>query len=150
MTVEFCRAIDNWHMNKRNTTDAEIQRIVSWINYPTQEVDLIKETKTWNEEDFFYAIERLQTNQPSERREQLRPLYWTRLKECQAADARMALEQANVQRHDEISKRLDELNEISRQLKELKKPHWSIVPNFWLTAAILILTAIGIIVALRH
>lgn len=124
-------------MNKRNTDDAEVQRIVRWIKYTTQEVDLIKMTKKWTEEDFLYAIERLEVDLPKEMRDQVRGLYRTLLMERQTADARIALDEASARRHEEIS----------RRLQELKKPHWSIVPNFWITAAILILTAIGVIVA---
>lgn len=128
-------------MSKRNTDNAEVQRVVRWIKFITQEVDLIKMTKTWSEEDFLYAIERVQTDLPEiqqERRDEIRGLYRTLLMECQAADARIAMEKANAQRHDALLHRLE----------ELKKPHWSIVPNFWMTATILIFTIIGVIAAL--
>ena len=32
---------------------------------------------------------------------------------------------------------------IEGRLSELKMPHWSVAPNFWMTLVILILTAIG-------
>jgi hypothetical protein len=134
-------------MSKRNINDADVQTVVRFISYVTQEVTLIEMTRTWSEADFLYAIERLQTDQQPERRDQLRELYWKLRNERLAADARMASEEANVQRHNEISKRLEELKEISSRLEELKKPHWSIVPNFWITAFILIVTVIGVIVA---
>jgi predicted transcriptional regulator len=130
-------------MSKRNTDDAEVQNVVRWIKYISQEVDLIKKTKTWSEADFLYAIERLEVDLPKEMRDQVRGLYRNLLMERQATDARIVAEEASARRHDEISRRLE----------ELKKPHWSIVPNFWMTAAILILTAIGVIaafLALRH
>jgi len=60
--------------------------------------------------------------------------------EREAADERAASEAVSTQRHVEISRRLD----------ELKKPHWSIPWNFWMTAAILILTLILVILAFRH
>jgi len=130
-------------MSKRNTDDAEVQNVVRCIKYISQEVDLIKKTKTWSEADFLYAIERLEVDLPKEMRDQVRGLYRNLLMERQATDARIVAEEASARRHDEISRRLE----------ELKKPHWSIVPNFWMTAAILILTAIGVIaafLALRH
>ncbi len=134
-------------MSKRKTEDAEVQKIVHFINYVTQEVMLIEMTNTWSEADFLYAIERLEVDQPKdqpkERRDQVRELYRNLRVERQAKEARNASEEASAQRHDEISRRLE----------ELKKPHWSIVPNFWMTAALLILTFIGAIaavLALRH
>lgn len=139
-------------MIKRKTNDADVQQVVRWINYPTQKVSLIEMTKTWSEADILYAIERLQTDQ-RERQDQLRDLYWDLRRERLATDARIASEEANIQRHNEISKRLEELNEISRRLGDLKKPHWSIVPNFWITVLISILTAIAVVaafLALRH
>jgi hypothetical protein len=33
--------------------------------------------------------------------------------------------------------------ELREQLEALKKPHWSAVPNFWMTLIILVLTAVG-------
>lgn len=36
---------------------------------------------------------------------------------------------------------------IENRLRELKKPHWSTVPIFWMTLVILILTAVGTIAA---
>jgi hypothetical protein len=121
--------------------EAEIQRVVRWIQYPTQETDLIRETKSWNDDDFLYAIDRVQTDLgalPKEQQDQIRRLYRALLKERQDENARIASEKASAQRHEEISRRLD----------ELKKPHWSITPNFWMTAAILILTFIGVVVAI--
>lgn len=130
-------------MIKRKTNDADVQQVVRWINYPTQKVSLIEMTKTWSEADILYAIERLQTDQ-RERQDHLREMYWDLRRERLATDARIASEEANIQRHNEISERLEKLNEISRLLDDLKKPHWSIVPNFRITKAILILTAIGV------
>jgi hypothetical protein len=134
-------------MSERKTKDAEVQRVVGFIKYPSQEVSLIEMTKTWNEADFLYALDRIDTDlsgQPKEMREQLRLLYRTLRGEREAADARTASEEANTKRHVEIT----------RHLEELKKPHWSIVPTFRMTLIILILTAIGviasIILAFRH
>jgi hypothetical protein len=118
-------------MSKRKADDAEIQRIVRFYRFPTQEVALIKDTKKWSEDDFLYALERVETDLPelsSEERNQIRSLY-------RNLRVERASEEANARRHDEIF----------RQLEELKKPHWSIIPNFWVTVAILILTAIGVL-----
>jgi predicted nucleotide-binding protein len=62
-------------MSERKTSDAEVQRIVRHINYPSEEATLITMTKTWSAEDFLYAMGRLETDQPTERREPLRNLY---------------------------------------------------------------------------
>ena len=133
-------------MSERKTSDVEIQQIIRSASYPVHEVYLRKATKTWSEADFFYVLDRLDVDlsgQPQEIRDRLRVLYRTLLKENEEAEARLASETANAKRHAEIF----------RQLEELKKPHWSIVPNFWMTAAILVLTLIGVIaaiLALRH
>lgn len=121
--------------------EVEIQGVVRFVRYSTQETDLIRMTKSWNEEDFLYAIDRVQTDLvelPKEQQDQIRRLYRAQLKERQDENARVASEKASAQRHEEISRRLD----------ELKNPHWSITPNFWMTAAILILTFIGVVVAI--
>jgi hypothetical protein len=131
-------------MSERRTNDAEVQRIVHLISFPTQEVSLIEETKTWSGADYLYALDRLQTDQPTERFVPLQELYRRLRVEREAEDAQKVFEKASAQRHIEISSRLD----------ELKQPHWSIVPNFWLTVAILVFTVIGVIAAilaaLRH
>ena len=134
-------------MSERKTNDAEVQRIVRSVSYdtPSSEVFLRRETGKWSGADFLYALERLETDvasQPKETHERLRLLYRTLLREREDSEARQITEEANVKRH----------GEISRQLEELKKPHWSIVPNFWLTLGILILALLGFIVsiALRH
>lgn len=134
----------------------EIEIVVLSVKYVTQETDLIRDTKSWNEEDFLYAMGRIQivlVGLSREEQNQIRGLYRTLLKERQDENARIASENASVQRHQEISRRLEELNEISRRLDDLKKPHWSIVPNFWITVAILIATIFGSIatyLAFRH
>jgi hypothetical protein len=127
-------------MSKRKADDAEVQRVVHWIKYVSQEVTLIEMTKAWSEADFLYAVERIETDLldiPQERREQIRGLYWNLRMERQVTEAHMASEEANIRRHDEIV----------RQLQKLKEPHWSIVPNFWITVVISILTAIAVIAA---
>jgi hypothetical protein len=130
-------------MSTRNTDDAEVQRVVRSINYVTQEATLIGMTKNWSEADFLYGIERLDSDQPHDRREPLRVLYHKLHRERHAEEVRMDSEAANAKRHEELSRRLE----------ELRKPHWSVVPNFWMTAGILILTTIAVIAAilgLRH
>ena len=128
----------------------DIEMVLLSVKYVTQETDLIRDTKSWNEEDFLYAMGRIQTvlvGLSREEQNQIRGLYRTLLKERQDENARIASENASVQRHQELSKRLEELNEISRRLDDLKKPHWSIVPNFWFTVLISILTAVGVVAA---
>jgi hypothetical protein len=125
-------------MSKRRTDDAEVQRIVHFVSYPSQETSLIEMSKTWSGADFLYALDRLQTDQPTDRRAPLLELYRRLRAEREEEDARRAFEEASAQRHAEISHRLD----------ELKRPHWSIVPNFWMTVAILVFTVIGVIVAI--
>jgi hypothetical protein len=96
-------------MSERKTSDAEVQRIVGFHKYTLQEVSLIETTKTWNEADFLYALERINIqlpDQPKEMREQLRALYRTLRKERAEADARLASEVASTQRHAEMSRGL--------------------------------------------
>jgi hypothetical protein len=118
-------------MNKRNTDEVRIQEVVRSIHYVSQEVTLLEMTKNWSEADFLYAIERLDSDQPQERRDELRGLYHKLRRERQAEEARKASEAASASRHEEVCCRLE----------ELKNPHWSTVPNFWMTLAILVLTA---------
>jgi len=130
-------------MSERRTNDAEVERIVGFYKYTTQEVSLIKETQKWSGADFLFAIDRVDvvlSGHPQEIRDQLRSLYKTMRNEREAADERAASETVSTQRHVEISRRLD----------ELKKPHWSSAWNFWMTAAILILTLILVLLAFRH
>jgi hypothetical protein len=124
-------------MSKRNTEDSEVQRVVQFIHYVTQEVTLIEMSKNWSEADFLYAIERLDSDQRQERREELRGLYHRLRRERQVEEARKTSEAASARRHEEISRRLE----------ELKKTHWSTVPHFWMTLAILILTAAAVYLA---
>jgi len=135
-------------MGERKTDDAVIQRIVRFVlhNTPSNEAYLRIESKTWTSDDFLYAIERVGSDlndKPKGTVEQVLPLYRELRKERQETEARLALETENTKRHAEIS----------RQLEQLKQPHWSVVPNFWMTLVILILTLVGMIVAivgLRH
>jgi hypothetical protein len=128
-------------MNERKATDADVQQVVRFFQYPSQEVSVIEATKKWSKADFLYALDRIDTDlsvQSEDIRDQLRGLYRRLRQERVEADARIAAEAASVQRHIEIS----------RKLEELKKTHWSIVPNFWMTLLILIFTVIGVIVAI--
>ena len=100
-------------MSKRKTEDAEIQMVVRSINYISRQVDLIKMTKTWSDEDFLYAIERIEIDLPEEKREEVRGLYWNLRMERQAADAFIASEEANARRHGEISHRLEDLEKTA-------------------------------------
>jgi hypothetical protein len=133
-------------MSERKTNDGEIEQIVRSHLYPSNEVNLRKVTKTWSPAGLLYAIDRLESDlfaQPKEILDRLRVLYRTLLKDHEEAEARQASEVADAKRHDEISRRLE----------ELKKPHWSIVPNFWMTLVILVLTAVAAVasvLALRH
>lgn len=129
-------------MSERKTNDAEVQRIVRSVPYdtPSSEVFLRTQSGKWSSADFLYALERIDidvSGQPKEAFERLRTLYRTLLKERQDSEARLIAEEANIKRH----------TEMSRQLEELKKPHWSIVPNFWLTLGILILALLGLIIS---
>ncbi len=128
-------------MSERKVSDGEMQQIIRFNIYPAQETYLRKVVKTWSEADFLYVLDRLDVDlsgQAEEIRDRLHTLYRTLLKEHEEAEARRAVEAASAKRH----------TDILRQLEELKKPHWSIVPNFWMTLAILALTLIGVIVAI--
>jgi len=107
-------------MSERKTNDADVQTVVRSINYVTDEVTLRQLTQTWSEADFFRAIDLVRVIKSKEIQDQILKLYWNLRKERQETDARIVSEEASIQRHNEIARRLD----------ELKKPHWSIVPNF--------------------
>ena len=47
-------------MTKRNKTDAEIDRVVGAISFPSQEGTLIEMSKNWSQSDAIFAIERLE------------------------------------------------------------------------------------------
>jgi hypothetical protein len=129
-------------MNKQKTSDYDIQLVVGFYQSPLQEVELIKRTQAWSEEDFLSAIKHLDVDLPhltQETRDQLREVYRSLRIERQATDARINSEEVNASRHDEIV----------RQLEKLKKPHWSIVPIFWLTVGILIVGIVSYL-ALRR
>lgn len=130
-------------MNERKTNDAEVQRIVRTFPYYTSssEASIRRDTREWSSADFLYSLERLDSDVSSQNKEMhegLRALYRTLLQEREDSEARNVLEEANVKRYAEISRRLE----------ELKKPHWSIVPNLWLTFGILILALFGLIVSI--
>ena len=107
----------------RKESDAEIQRVVRFIVDSGQEADLIKMTPTWSAADFLYAIERLEVDRPSSGRDKLRSLYRTLMTERESSVARATEEEVNGRRHIEMTQRLE----------ELKKPHWTVLPNFWFT-----------------
>lgn len=111
-------------MSDRKESDAEIQRVVRFVGYASQEALLFDMTKTWSTTDFLYAIDRLEIDQTADKRELLRGLYRELRVEREAADARKDSEDASARRHSDLSSRLE----------ELKKPHWTVLPNFWLTA----------------
>lgn len=88
-------------------------------------------------------LERIDTKQPAAQREELRTLYHKLRRDRLAFEERKTTDEANACRHDEVLKKLE----------DLKRPHWSVVPNFWMTVAILLLTGIGVILTLlvlRH
>ncbi len=124
-------------MSPRNKSAADIQTVVHLINYPSQETLLIEQTRDWSVADVVYAIERLDQDQPEDRREQLRGIYRALRIEREAAELRKVAEADTAKRHAELTARLD----------QLKKPHWSVTPNFYLTVVILVLTAIGAVAA---
>ncbi len=84
-----------------------------------------------------YAIERLQVDQPKERRDSLFNLYRNLRKDREEEEGRLAVEQLSAKRYADIVGRLD----------EIKRPHWTITPNFWMTVVILIISVIGVFVA---
>jgi len=110
-------------MSERKHSDADVQRVIDAISYPTQEGTLNKMTKDWNAADFTYAIEYGWGSMPSDRREQICGLYRGLRAERISIEARIVAEAANQKRHAELASRL----------AELKKPHWTVNPNFWLT-----------------
>ncbi|HEY3855968.1 MAG TPA: hypothetical protein VGO67_16380 [Verrucomicrobiae bacterium] len=123
---------------ERKTPNAEIQRVVQAINYSSDEILLIEMTKTWNAADFLYAIERLQVDQPKDRRDPLLDLYRNLRRERADVDARLAAEVSSAKRHADLVLRLD----------EIKKPHWTLAPNFWIGTVILAVSVLAVFVAI--
>lgn len=68
------------------------------------------------------------------------PAYHLRFEQAQLRIGR-AIARINTKEREE--KEEARHREIHGRLKELKKPHWSVAPNFWMTLVILVLTAIG-------
>jgi hypothetical protein len=113
-------------MSERKTSDAVVLEVLRKITGPSQEASLRKLTKDWSTSDFDYAFDQAS-----------RILGWdTRLREILRI---LRTERETTEQHAEIAAKLE----------ALKKPHWSVAPNFWLTLAILILTAIGTIATVK-
>jgi hypothetical protein len=129
---------------QRNAKDWDVDTTVRSYCYPWQEGEIMEATETWSEGDYLFAVDRIPIiHSQQEIQEPLRSLYLRLLKARKDENTRAASELLETQRHNDIAKRLD----------ELKRPHWSVIPNFWLTVFILILTAAGVVVGiltLRH
>lgn len=116
---------------ERSKTEAEIQGLVRVIQYASQENDIVCQTRDWNTADIEYAINRLQTDcRIKEQEEGLREI-WNRLR------AERRREELDAERH----------SKVLEQIEVLKKSHWSVVPNFWMTVVILILTGVAAVAA---
>ncbi|MGD1032119.1 MAG: hypothetical protein ABSA05_13365 [Opitutaceae bacterium] len=102
----------------RNWTVADFDAALGWINsysltdYRSGWFDLLRRLRDERRAEDIHA----ETERASDRRHA----------EAEAASAirQAEAEAANERRHKELARRLD----------ELKKPHWSVVPNFWITA----------------
>jgi hypothetical protein len=121
-------------MSQRSIDDAEIQRVVKTIR---NEATLRTSTESWSAADVQYGIEYLDDHRDrvdwSWQRDSVLPLLRDIRREKSEADSRAAAEEADERR----------FRNLSEKIEALKEPHWSTAPNFWLTVAILILTAIG-------
>lgn len=111
----------------RNKSDADVEGVVRYINYASQEIDIVQRTRDWSSADFEYACDRYAIGAPGERELPALREIWSRLR--------------SERRREELG--LEQLTDIKGELDKLKNPHWSVVPIFWMTVIILILTAVA-------
>jgi hypothetical protein len=119
-------------MSKRNVSDSEVDRVISCISLPSQDTDLRRGTAAWSVADFDYAIDR----GPFFHRnswDAVRGPYQSLRQERAEADARASAQEMESQRHVEITS----------HLRELKKPHWTVTPGFWVAFAAMVFAAIA-------
>jgi hypothetical protein len=112
------------NMSTRRADDAEVQRIVRDFSFPSEEASVREATKNWSSADFVYAIGRLAVAPPRAGDiPKMRELYGALRNERAAEETRLQVERDSVERHAQLTKRLE----------QLQKPHWSVVPNFVVT-----------------
>lgn len=110
----------------------DVELIVRHNLYETQEATLRQMTANWRPEHFMHALDCLRSL-ATDRQVAMAPIYRNLLTRCEENAARANAEAVTRRRHDEITTRL----------AELKRPHWTVLPNFWLT----LVSALAAIVA---
>ena len=128
-------------MIARKADDEEVQRVVSNYSYISAEATLRQVTKDWSSADFLHALDRLGVKPPLGDIPHMRDLCRTMRAEREAEEARVRADEITAQRHSELTQHLD----------DLKRPHWSVIPNFWITvvsAVAAVVAAVGVWLAL--
>lgn len=124
------------------TDEAEIQRVVRDFRWLAHETALRKATESWTPQRFLYAIDRLNVDLTADQRVEMLPMYRKLLEDCERRIAQAEAEEKASERH----------TEITANLRELKKPHWTVLPNFWLTfvsAVAALVAAVAAVLALN-
>lgn len=119
----------------RTINQAELERVIRSFDV---ESTLRSETREWSLDHFDKALDSLDHSPThgsdwDRRHPKVHEIIRRLRAECADALARAAGEAANEVRHDALLSRIE----------QLKRPHWSVIPNFWMTAIILLLTAVG-------
>jgi hypothetical protein len=133
-------------MDERKASEADVERVVRSFIWPRDEMSIRHETRLWGSADFLYAIGRVHVDlQAIAKRDEMLSIYKRLRDECVEREARAESESANAKRHAEAERANPERHaEIARRLDKLKEPHWTVLPNFWLT---LIAAVAGVVAA---
>lgn len=115
----------------RNADDVYIREILK--GYP-KEPSARRFTKTWALADFDFALDCVESCAPA-----VVLTLWImllrRLRDERLAEEIQARSDAiTIARHDEAEKANERRhNALTKRLDDLKRPHWSVTPTFWIT-----------------
>ena len=107
-------------MAARKQSDADVQEVMR-VN--PQEPTIREMTKDWSTADFDYGMSRLDVDTNIINRLAMRDLLRMIRSGREFAELQELAEAEEERRHGAVKARLD----------ELKKPHWTVLPSFWLT-----------------
>jgi hypothetical protein len=112
--LQHGQSVENKRAAIRTTTDAEVERIIHLSS--SAEGSLQTDSSSWGVEDFDYGISVLSAK--------CNEIHWQpHIEKVLPELNRLRGERASAARNAEIL----------RRLADLKKPHWTVIPNFWLT-----------------
>jgi hypothetical protein len=110
-------------MSTRLKSDADIETVVRDYKYVSQEAELRQATLGWSSRDFSYAVSRLHVDLARDLRDPMLPLYRSLLAERLSEEAR-----------EQDQKRQKAMHlQLKEAVEKVSKPHWTVLPNFWLT-----------------